>query len=609
VIRLLLPACFLCAAEPLQDSVATVRPASEARTLAEAVIARFAEGSPDDFGRLFPFEPGRELVGWAAQQGKERSSTGTVLHESGDGAVLFLTGLVHLGNSGDETAVAQAYSGLYRARRGADGTWSLVEALPAAEQVRVLAHELEVELDPGRGLSVSDSMTVAVKGDSGFLLGLNHRAEIASVELGGAPARHLFGGGRLWIEAAPSSSARLVLRYRIDVSRDAAAEVNSGRFEEAFGHVRNQYFWHPFVGFDDAADFRVTVRAPAGIRVATDLPQRESETDGTRTVEARSETPVPALSLFYDRDWQPVELELGRSRFVAFTTPDFTPAPAELAAAFEHALEVLGERFGEPRGGYIAVVQQRARPGAGWPFLSNCVIAASRNGGPLMTASPRPRAFFGHEVAHLLTHPSGTTRNFLGEGWATYAESWLLEETFGPEVEERFWESQREQYLGGSFDGRVGLASDDSNGGVSYCKGAWVLRMLEDEIGRTAFDAGLRSYMAIEPGAEADYPQFLSRMSAAAGRDMGPFLDPWVRGTAVPRLEASIEGERVVVSQVQEAPLFRMTVGLRVAAGDESQDLTVLLDARHANVEVPPRLSGRDVEVTIDPDRRLLLRP
>jgi hypothetical protein len=52
-----------------------------------------------------------------------------------------------------------------------------------------------------------------------------------------------------------------------------------------------------------------------------------------------------------------------------------------------------------------------------------------------------------------------------------------------------------------------------------------------------------------------------------------------------------------------------MKVGIRGAAGDESEDLTVRLDVRRANMELPPRLAGRDVEVTIDPDRRLLLRP
>src|SRR5262249_605570 len=158
--------------------------------------------------------------------------------------------------------------------------------------------------------------------------------------------------------------------------------------------------------------------------------------------------------------------------------------------------------------------------------------------------------------------------------------------------EERFWESQRGLYFGGSFDGHAGLADDASNGGVSYSKGAWVLRMLEDEIGRTAFDQGLRAFMAITPGASAGYAEFVTCMSSGAGRDLRAFLDPWVLGTSVPELEASLAGGRVVLRQVQESPLFRLRVGLRFTSGSESEDIAAALDAREALLELPPPFAG-----------------
>ncbi|MEO0557546.1 MAG: M1 family aminopeptidase [Bacteroidota bacterium] len=450
-----------------------------------------------------------------------------------------------------------------------------------------------------------DTISVEVLASTGVALRLNHTAEIESVELAGQSVDYSFGGGLLWVDV--QDDAELVIRYQIDVARDSTFGVNSGRFGRHAGHVRNQYFWHPFIWFSDSADFRLSVRAPREVYIATDLPQTERVLGEQRVVLAQSDEATAALSLFYDDEWEPVRRRIGSYAFAVYATPEFSPHPDTLAAVFDRVSTLLSERFGTPRGRSLAVVQQRAREGTGWPFMSNRVIAANANGGSPSVASPIPRAFFGHEVAHGWTRPTGPARNFLGEGWATFAEALVLGDTYGADVEIAFWESQRNRYFIRGFDGVKSLATDASNSGVSYHKGAWVFRVLEAEIGRDAFDQGLRTYASNPRGNGSGYEGFLTAMSEAAGRDLSSFLLPWYEGSVVPELRSRIEGRTLVVEQVQSGPVFDLNVEVDLVSDAGTVRVVASLKGRMTTVPFPDDV-GLSPRPILDPESRLLFR-
>ena len=119
-----------------------------------------------------------------------------------------------------------------------------------------------------------------------------------------------------------------------------------------------------------------------------------------------------------------------------------------------------------------------------------------------------------------------------------------LADEYGAEAEAWYWELGRATYLRRGLDGKQSLLGDLANGGVSYYKGSWVLRMLEQVMGREAFDRGMRAYMGIPAGQPASVHEFTGTMSAAAGRDLAPFLRPWLEETTIPVLDARVDALR-----------------------------------------------------------------
>lgn len=595
-------------AQTVASSTDSLRSAPTPELLADRVSGAFADSSLAAFSAWYPFDRGRELVEWATSDTLQREAGATrILSRTGESeATLFLGGVVLIGNTGDETIVADRYSGLYAAKRQPDGLWRLTDRLGPEAYGDVNQHRLTVGLRPGQGLDVVDTLSVTA-GSHGLLLSLNHMAEIDAVEVDGQAVDHVQSGGKLWVDLSPGDTSHLVVRHSVDVSREPSDNVNSGRFEANYGHVRNQYYWYPFVDFDEKAEATVTVTAPESVLVATDLPQTESVADGTRTVRARSEGLAMPLSLFYDAGWVPVRRQAGSYQMTVYGTPDFEPRPDTLAQTFAATVDVLTARFGPPRGRSVAVVQQRARPGGGWPYRSNTVIGANTRGSVLSSPFPQPRDLFGHEVAHAWTEATGRARNFLLEGLATYAESILLRETYGADTVDRFWDSKRNNYFAGNFEGRARLTDDLSNAGISYDKGAWVFRMLEETVGQDVFDAGFRAFVSAPLGGTASLDVFLEKMSAAAGRDIRPFMEPWLENDRVPDLRASIEGSDIVLEQVQEGIPYLLDVDIDMVASGDTTRVIVPLHGPSGRIPLPPLSTSVDALV-IDPDRRWLIR-
>ena len=591
-----LVASVLCTGSPLPAQ-------SSPQATLDAVLARFVHGDSAGFSSVYPWTEARELLD-AARTDSLVTVPGAarVVRRRGDSALGVLAAHVEFGNSGDETSAAAAFSGAYWLTPDPDGTWRLRERITGGG--RIVSHHLAIDLAPGEGIAVRDTLTWDGATDAGASLRLNHLARVTRVEdLAGTPVAFVAAGGLLWLDL-PTGPSTVVLEYTIDVSRDRPFDANAGRFADSFGHLRPQYAWHPYVGLDDAAMVRLTVRAPIDLPIATDLPQSR-RADGA--VHAASVTPVAPLALFHDRAWVPREVQVAGIRFALFADTAFRPTLDSLAGAVRWTAGLLAKRFGAPRREYLAVVQVRSLTDVGWPFMSNRVIAAGRSGGRLLVTGARHRAFFGHEVAHAWTRPSGAGRHFLSEGWATYAESLLLHDAFGAEAVAAFWEEQRALYRTGGFEGRDALRTDDDNRGISYAKGAWVLRMLEDRIGQATFDRGFRAYMALPAGAVRDVDALISAMAQAGAADIRGFLEPWLSSTVLPRIAVSVGNDVLTVRQLQDGPVHPLRVELMLRTPTAGQVIAVDLDRRVVTAPIPVGLRGAVTEVIVDPRRRLLL--
>ncbi|MFI5491672.1 aminopeptidase N [Actinoplanes sp. NPDC051859] len=152
--------------------------------------------------------------------------------------------------------------------------------------------------------------------------------------------------------------------------------------------------------------------------------------------------------------------------------------------------------------------------------------------------------------------------------------------------------------------------------GISYAKGAAVLRQLVAYVGDKAFMAGLNEHFAAHAYGNATLADLLGAISRASGRDLTAWAEVWLRRAQLNTLRAEVErtddGRYAQVTLVQTAPDEYPTLRphkLCVGLYDHGAD-GVVTQRRLLEVEVDPeRDNGRTPlpELTGEPVADLLL--
>jgi hypothetical protein len=569
--------------------------------LARAVIERWSGGSAAEFGAVCPFPEAREAFSEAEGDRLSRlPGLAEVVQSSSDWAVLLISGVPRTLNSGDATIAGRGFSGVYEARLEG-GAWKLAARVPLEEMGQIVSHRMVVAVRPGLGIEVEDRMRVRVKGSQGFAARLNYAAKLQAV-VGGS--HHFFGGGLLWVDLREGET-ELTLKYSIEVEQ-WPNDSNSGSFLNRAGHVRNQYFWHPFFDFNssgDVADFDVEFRIPKEFRATTSLDQTERVEGAERVIHAKTERPAFALTLVYDRDWDVKSQSFGQVRLETFLTPEFQPNVEVIRNEFRSVYALLSERFGAPSGGYFGVVEARSKGGNGWQFASNQIVVAAGWPRSVSTKEGRPHANLGHEIGHLWTQGEGPAANFLQEGWATYVESLVLGKEFGAETVRSFWKSYADDYFR-RFDGQASILEDANNAGVAYAKGAWVFRMIEESMGPESFQKAIAEFSRrslAQPGGWEVLAECMQHY-APEGFDARAFLTPWLLEKRAPHLSARMDGAAVMIRQDGPLYVLPVTVEATTVRGLERKRIWI------RGAETAVAFSGDVLRVEVDPAGELLLR-
>ncbi|WFF00960.1 aminopeptidase N [Micromonospora sp. WMMD964] len=157
-------------------------------------------------------------------------------------------------------------------------------------------------------------------------------------------------------------------------------------------------------------------------------------------------------------------------------------------------------------------------------------------------------------------------------------------------------------------DADEGLLNFD---GISYAKGASVLRQLVAWLGDEAFLAGLNAHFAVHRFGNATLDDLLTGLSASSGRDLSGWADLWLRQPQVNTLRAEVgvdaDGRYTEVAVVQSAPDSHPVLRPhRIGVGRYSADGTVQRD----EVAIDPAVDGdRTVlgQLEGSPAARLLL--
>ena len=94
---------------------------------------------------------------------------------------------------------------------------------------------------------------------------------------------------------------------------------------------------------------------------------------------------------------------------------------------------------------------------------------------------------------------------------------------------------------------------ESSFDGITYGKGEAVLTMIERYVGADTFQKGVRAYLAKHAWGNATYEDFVGAMSDAAGRDLHPLFDTFVKQSGLPLVtfDMACHGKTATLSLAQ----------------------------------------------------------
>lgn len=142
--------------------------------------------------------------------------------------------------------------------------------------------------------------------------------------------------------------------------------------------------------------------------------------------------------------------------------------------------------------------------------------------------------------------------------------------------------------------------------GITYAKGASVLKQLQAYVGRDEFFAGVREHFRNHAFANATFADLLSALEKSSGRDLSDWSEQWLRTTGVSRLRPEITPESFTV--VQDSAVLRthrVGVGLySLIDGRVTRTHSLEVDIEGERTEIP-ELAGIGHDLALVNDRDL----
>ncbi|HMI77882.1 MAG TPA: M1 family metallopeptidase, partial [Ferruginibacter sp.] len=144
-----------------------------------------------------------------------------------------------------------------------------------------------------------------------------------------------------------------------------------------------------------------------------------------------------------------------------------------------------------------------------------------------------------HELAHQWFGNAVTETTWddawLSEGFATFFTLLFIENAYGyDEYKKGLEQAKRSVYKYAEKDSTFSIVSersaekDEVTSTITYQKGAWVLHMLRELIGKDKFKNGIRSYYKKFMNSNATTDDFIKEMERVSGKDLTPFFRQWL---------------------------------------------------------------------------------
>jgi len=479
-----------------------------------------------------------------------------------------------------------------------------------------IRHVIDAKLDPDSGsLEVKDVVTV--HGRTILEFRLAPWLEIEDARLDGRPAEavEIAGGWSLRLPDTGVHSVGFELRGTVpplpsEGGRGGSPSAASGP-EGAF--LSSYAGWFPLTA-DDWTAYRLAVEVPAPHRAVATGRLEEETTEGA------------ANRAVFAADWpaEPPSLFAG-----PYTVEERREHGIRIRTYFHEDLAALSDSYLNDSARYLSRYAEEIGP---YPFSDFHVISSPLPVGlgfPNLTYIGRtvlPLPFIrGRSLAHEILHNwwgNGVAADYATGNWVegltTYMADYALAAEEGTGRAEEMRLAWLRDYAALPEDRDIPVTSfvgkrHDAGQVVGYNKVAFIFHMLRQELGDTAFAAGLRLFWRQQRFHIAGWKDLRAAFETESERDLGWFFDEWLERVGAPRLtlgevHASEEGGgfRVNLTLRQDAPVYRIGVPavIETDAGEVHRRITL----GSAEMTASEILPGRPMAVHVDPGHDLFRR-
>ncbi|HZH97404.1 MAG TPA: hypothetical protein VEX38_00415 [Fimbriimonadaceae bacterium] len=148
------------------------------------------------------------------------------------------------------------------------------------------------------------------------------------------------------------------------------------------------------------------------------------------------------------------------------------------------------------------------------------------------------------------------------------------------------------------------------NGSATYSRGAYVMKMLEVEIGLQATVEGLRRLVAGRVGKDTTWHDLRQYFEGTSGRDLVWFWNQWITNGDFPTF--SIAGAqvsrtatgfstKVKINQTGTPRPFRSRMAVRLGNGRQSTESVILLERNEQDFDVPSTFEPTEASLVLSP--------